>query len=109
MFWCACAGRCAYMSVMPCADVSAEQHMPCPHLSGAEQQLPSTCRMAALYSHMSEHVHEFEYNGKGSDAVIIWRELVNSGQAKALMCIAARVNIAVQRGQRRQRTPRGSS
>ena len=52
--------------------------------------------MAALYSHLSEHIHEFGPNS--TDAVIIWRELVNAGQANALECLGARVDMPVQRG-----------
>ena len=76
-----------------------------PHTSvmpGAEQHLPCTCRMAALYSHLSEHVHELDRNA--IDAVIICRELVNSGQAQALKCIADSIKVAVQIGLRRRRT-----
>jgi hypothetical protein len=68
----------------------------------AEQHLPSTCRMAALYSHLSEHIHEFERTG--TDAVIIWRELVNAGQADTLECLGARVDVPVQRGFRMRDT-----
>ena len=52
----------------------------------------SACRLSVLYKRMSEEIHTFEHN-PSLEMVVIMGEAVNTGESKALQCLADAAGI----------------